>query len=308
MHDETYRFLDRLLSRCRTSPDLCLTLTALHPDGQHPTPSRHIPLTNRPALQDALERLESANRCGWGAFFGVGLRKTGLGRYRRGGLADVVLLPALFVDIDDKTDRVLQRLQQTQPRPSCVVFSGGGYHAYWWLDTPTPDLITAKQILRALALSLNGDSLSPAQSLRLVGSRNTKPGRHNALCEVVSLTDQAYALSDFAAWMDFPQPVQRVRQISRSGHTAGSRVLNPELVARAAEILRQYGYRMNGDWLKGSCLFPHRHHHADDHPSFGFNYRTGYGHCFRCGSILLKDICQCLQLDPHLYGGLCCHL
>src|SRR5688500_13708311 len=104
MHDDTYRFLDRLLSRCGTSPNLRLTLTAMHPDGQHSTPSRHIPSTNRSVLQDALERLESANRCGWGAFFGVGLRKTDLGRYRRGGLTDVVLLPALFVDIDDKSD------------------------------------------------------------------------------------------------------------------------------------------------------------------------------------------------------------
>lgn len=310
MYDDTYRFLDMLLSRCHASPDLCFTLTAIHPDGQHPTPSRHIPLTNRPVLQDALERLESANRCGWGAFFGVGLRKTGLSRYRRGGVADVVLLPALFVDIDDQTDRILQRLRQTQPRPSCIVSSGGGYHAYWWLDTPTTDLITAKQILRCLALSLDGDQLSPAQSLRLPGSLNTKPSRRNVLCKLVSLTDQAYALSDFAGWITHSHPASCVRQTSKSAYPASSAPLrlNPDVIGRAADIFKQSGYRLAGDWLKGPCLFPHRHHHADDHPSFGFNYRTGYGHCFRCGSILLKDICQCLQLDPHRYGGLCCHL
>ena len=83
-------------------------------------------------------------------------------------------------------------------------------------------------------------------------------------------------------------------------------VLNPDLMGRVEDILKRSNYRLAGDWLKGPCLFPHRHRHADEHPSFGFNYRTGYGHCFRCGSILLKDICQQLQLDPRLYGGLCC--
>ena len=307
MHEETHLFLDRLLSHCPASPDLRLTLTAMHPDGQHLTPSRHISPTNRPILQEALERLDSANRYGWGAFFGVGLRKTGLGRYQRGGLADVVLLPALFVDIDDRTDVALQRVQQTRPRPSCVVSSGGGYHAYWWLETPMHDLVTAKQILRALALTLDGDHLSPAQSLRLPGSRNTKPSRHNALCELMSLTDQAYTLSDFSAWITSSIPALHVRQTSKAMSSLGSSVhLNPDVIGRAAHIFRQSGYRLTGDWLKGPCLFPHRHRHDDDHPSFGFNLSTGYGHCFRCGSLLLKDICQCLQLDPRLYGGLCC--
>jgi len=308
MHDDTSRFLNSLYSRCPAASDLRLTLTALHPDGQHPTPSRHIPFGDKSVLHDALERLEIANRCGWGAFVGVGLRKTGLDRYRRGGLADVVLLPALFVDIDDRTEAVLHRLHKTSPPPSCIISTGGGYHAYWWLDKPTQDLNTARQIMQALAVSLNGDRLSPAQSMRLPGSRNTKLSRHNASCEIISLTDRYYALSHFADITACYQPATGVRPPFSSARKSVSTSygLNPDLITAAAETFWRWGYRRSGQWLKGRCPYPHRHSQDDQHPSFGFNTDTGYGYCFRCGSILLKDICQCLQLDPHLYGGLCC--
>ena len=170
----------------------CLTLTAIHPEGKHSTPSRHIPLDDAAALQDALTRLDAANGLGWGAYFAVGLRRHGLTRWQRGGAADVVALPALFVDVDDPSPDALIRLQCADPRPSCITFSGGGYHAYWWLDTPTTDLHAARDLLRGLAAALGGDRLSVAQSLRVPGSRNTKPSRGNALCKVLELHERRY--------------------------------------------------------------------------------------------------------------------
>jgi hypothetical protein len=65
------------------------------------------------------------------------------------------------------------------------------------------------------------------------------------------------------------------------------------------------GYSGRGDWLSGPCLYPARHQHGDVHPSFGFNIRSGYGNCYVCGSILLKDICTELGIRPADYGGLC---
>jgi hypothetical protein len=96
-------------------------------------------------------------------------------RWQRGGATDVIALPALFVDVDDASAQALAKLQCADPAPSCIVASGGGYHAYWWLAEPTVDLQTARHLLRGLATTLHGDSLSIAQSLRVPGSRNNKP-------------------------------------------------------------------------------------------------------------------------------------
>jgi len=166
MHPDTLAFLDVLFERCaplRSSARL--TFTVIHPDDQHPTPSRHIALDSRAVLVDTLQRLSDTNRMGWGAYFAVGLRKPGLSRWKRGGAVEVVALPAFYTDIDDPTDAALAKLRGARLPPSVIVWSGGGYHAYWLLDEPTTDLNTAWQVLQTLARTFGGDGLSPAQSL-----------------------------------------------------------------------------------------------------------------------------------------------
>lgn len=182
MCDERHSFFEALLARCTAFPHTYFTLTAIHPDGKHPTPSRHVRLDDAAALQDALERLDAANALGWGAYFAVGLRQPGLTRWKRGGAAEVVALPALFVDVDDSSSETMARLQYAQLKPSCIVSSGGGYHAYWWLDEPTSDLETARRLLRGLATHLQGDALSIAQSLCMLCGIARKKGYFRRTC------------------------------------------------------------------------------------------------------------------------------
>jgi len=300
---ERQAFFDALLARCTEYPQTCLTLTAIHPDGKRPTPSRHIRLDEATTLQDALTRLDAANALGWGAYFAVGLRRPGLTRWKRGGAADVIALPALFVDVDDPSIETLERLRCVQPQPSCMVASGGGYHAYWWLEEPTTDLVMARRLLRGLASALQGDSLGVAQSLRVVSSVNTKPQRGQAVCRLLDLSEQRYALNDFAAFL--PQmPICNLPSCTRSTPTTLPYIPNPDLVARIEDELIQRGCKPRGDWLSGACPFPERHKHADQHPSFGFNTRSGYGFCHVCGTLLLKDVCAALNIRPSDYGGI----
>lgn len=56
------------------------------------------------------------------------------------------------------------------------------------------------------------------------------------------------------------------------------------------------GYRRNGDWLNGPCPFPENHRHGDENPSFGYNTRSGYGYCHRCGSMTAKSLAMRLGL------------
>ncbi len=302
MFPDTLAFLEALFAPCEQG---FLTFTAIHPDGQRPTPSRHIAVGDLAGLTHTLERLTNANRQGWGAYVAVATRRTNLGRWRRGGLDDLLALPALFVDVDNPSPDTLKLLQTTYPTPSCITFTGGGYHAWWWLQTPLTDFDYARQILRILAVKLGGDKLGPAQSLRLPQTWNTKPDRGNALCSIVVLHDERYSLTDFDLPARNPAPRRSLaRPHATVRHTHSDYTLNPALVAAVTDTLLEHGYRRTGDWLSEPCLFPERHQHDDHHTSFGFNARTGYGHCFRCGSMLLKDLCQTLALHPADYGGL----
>lgn len=291
-HDERSAFFNALLARCTVYRSICLTLTAIHPDGKHPTPSRHIRLNDKSALHDAFARLDAANVLGWGAYFAVGLRRPGLTRWKRGGAAEVVALPALFVDVDDPSAETLARLQCARPVPSCIVTSGGGYHAYWWLDEPTSDLTTARLLLRGLATAFDGDRLSVAQSLRVVGSVNTKPSRRNALCHLIELHDQRYSINDFIAYL----PRSALRPARQQGQSATSYVPSADLIARVTHTLMQRGGKLRGEWVNGACPFPEHHKHGDRQPSFGFNTRSGYGFCHVCGSLLLKDLSPALGI------------
>ncbi|MBZ0292083.1 MAG: RepB family DNA primase [Anaerolineae bacterium] len=280
-------------------------MTAIHPDGQHRTPSRHIPLNQPGQLHDALQRLLAANQLGWGAFVAVGLRRRGLTRYRRGGERDLLALPAVFVDLDDPTSDALARLRDVCPTPSCITFTGGGFHAYWWLDEPLADMGLARNILRGLQRVSNSDPLSPVQSLRLVGSRNTKAGRDNAPCQLVDMQDCYYPLEAFAPLL--PRPTVKLASAPprrRSNQRSSSSTINLDVLRVVSDQLTRLGYVQQGDWLSGPCLHPAQHQHGDVHHSFGFNLRSGYGNCFRCGSILLKDICHTLGIQPADYGGL----
>ena len=288
--EQRQAFFDALFAHCTEYTDACLTLTAIHPDGKHSTPSRHIPLHDTAALRAALTDLDRANALGWGVYFAVGLRRSGLTRWQRGGAADVVTLPTLFVDVDDASTEALIRLQRAHPAPSCIVASGGGFHAYWWLDEPTDNLPTARDLLRGLATALHGDQLSVAQSLRVPQSNNNKPMRGNALCQVIELHEQRYTLEAFKSYLsvDRPQP----RRSSASKHVTRAPIpLNADTIQRIADALLASGSKLRGDWLNGACPFPERHKHADRHPSFGFNRKTGYGFCHVCGTLLLKDLC-----------------
>lgn len=245
------------------------------------------------------------NQLGWGAFVAIGLRRQGLKRYQRGRESDILALPAVFVDVDRSDEATLHRLRDIQPHPSCITFTGGGYHAYWWLDEPLSDMKLARNILRGLQRTADGDALSVVNSLRLPGSRNSKPQRDNAFCYIVEQQNIYYSATAFEHLL--PRPTkklapQRTRQPIRQ-HQAGN-MLNPALLQAVSGHLLHLGYVGRGDWLSGHCLYPHQHQHDDRHPSFGFNTSTGYGNCFRCGSILLKDICLTLGIQPADYGGL----
>lgn len=271
-----------------------LTLTAIHPTENKPVPSRHIRLGDTAALHDALERLHAANAMGWGAYYGLATRRSGLTRWQRGDMKTLVEVPALIADIDESPEVALPRIRAFPISPSCIVSSGHGVHIYWLLDHPATNLQTVNAIHRGLAQVLKGDYLTAATALRLPGSLNTK---HDATtpCETLeSDWSRRYMLTDFASF----QQTQSIQKTSRLCSPTSSQsknsppvMLNPDLIQTVADVLLSQGFKWRATWLNGPCPHAHTHKHQDRRPSFGFNTATGYGYCFVCGSMLLKDMC-----------------
>jgi len=306
MYPDTLAFLDVLFQRCTPlHASTRLTLTVIHPDSQSPTPSRHIALDNRTALLDTLQRLSDTNQMGWGAYFAVGLRKPGLTRWKRGGTAEVVALPAFYTDIDDPTDTTLAKLRTARLPPSVIVQSGGGYHAYWLLDEPTTDLSAARQVLQGLASTFGGDGLSPAQSLRLPGTVNTKAERGGALCHLVEASDCHYTLSDFQPFIPPTPPPAAPRLAARASYHTDSGNLNGQLIHAITVVLyRDYAAReqRRSAWLAALCPCGH----ARDSPGahFFWNPTIGCGRCHgRHGTLRLTDLCSILGINAATYGG-----
>ena len=112
---------------------------------------------------------------------------------------------ALFIHVDiDELDGE-ERLLRYMPAPTAIVFSGGGYHAYWMLREPADDLVRVEAINAAVAKALGGDKCHNIDRImRLPGTVNIPNakkqvnGRKPALA-CVSKTDWRldYSLDDF---------------------------------------------------------------------------------------------------------------
>ncbi len=230
----------------------------------------------------------------WGAYFGVATRTRNLGRWLRGGKSDLALLPALFVDIDDP-DSALVHLAWFDLPPTSIVHSGRGYHAFWLLETPTTDFVSADQIIHGLAQHLGGDpALSVAQSMRLVGTLNTKPGRDNALCSLIRhFPERRYTLQDFACFR--PAPVMHWYRPASTRHDPVPEASRQALIDAVTDAVMHHldGRPRHNGFIAARCPLPHVH----DRPGMHFSYslETGWGFCFgKHGKINLREMCALL--------------
>lgn len=273
-------------------PDSWLTLTAIHPDGNYPAPSHHIKDSNK--LTPALTHLLANQAEGYGVFFGVATRRGNLGQYTRGGRADLMLLPAIFADVDRPPER-LPNMETFPLPPTFVISTGRGTHLYWMLVNPTSNHAEAEAIMRGLAATLGGDKLTTAQSMRLPGSINTKYP-HQPRCSILSSEPhRLYTLDDFVDFRTVPtRTVKPARQDTprRSGETW------VEMKSREITdiLIREYqGFQKGNGWISSLCPCGHTHDAPGKH--FGFNPSIGVGICFgRHGRMLVKDLMRVLRM------------
>lgn len=205
----TLQFLADLYDRTDTG---WVHLFALdHDTGQRTT--RWAPIANLPALADEAEALAPSSS----VWFGVAPRERDLGT-RRGGSADCITIPALWVDIDiagpghaatnlpPDRDAAWELIRAYPLRPTYVVDTGGGLQPYWQLDEPAhaDEALAFLPRWGATWAELGrrhgwhvDNVFDLARVMRLPGTRNRKPDHADPpLVELVHEGAERYTLTE----------------------------------------------------------------------------------------------------------------
>jgi hypothetical protein len=138
-------------------------------------------------------------------------------RHERRGTKDAVRrLLCLWADLDDKDfaggkEEALKMLGGFPVRPTAVVDSGNGYHAYWRLKEPEEATSALESFLKRLALALGADThvCDRARILRLPGTLNVKDPSNPLPVNIVELDpDRECNLEDFESYLPEAEPEQ----------------------------------------------------------------------------------------------------
>jgi hypothetical protein len=137
---------------------------------------------------------------------------------------DIKEVAYLHVDIDPRVGEDLEaerlrcaalfaeKLPNTVPPPTAVIFSGGGYQGFWRLDTPIPingeaaAYEDAKRYNQQLEVLFGGDNCHNIDRImRLPGTinvpdeRKRKKGRQPELAKLIQWNDTSHSLNKFVA-------------------------------------------------------------------------------------------------------------
>jgi hypothetical protein len=183
-----------------------------------------------------------------------------------------------------------------------TVASGGGIgkHVYFYIEQLPPSVKAMGTPIGNLELCGEGRQVVAPPSIH---PNTGQPYRVERALDILRVPD----LAELAAWIEAFKPRQPVREWQppiRMNFPTGDAPLNGRVIDAIARTLMGQGFKQHGDWLCGSCIHPERHKNGDRNPSFGFNTQTGYGHCYVCGTMLAKEVCEALNIDPDGVGGL----
>jgi nitrite reductase/ring-hydroxylating ferredoxin subunit len=129
-------------------------------------------------------------------YFHVNRLKEGV-RNKKASKDDVEEASFLHVDIDDPS--ALERIQALKPRPTAVVFSGGGFHVYYRLAVPSTDLDRVERCNKALARKFGGDNCHDvSRLLRVAGTVNHPDEKKAATGRTVTFAHVVQELTDYS--------------------------------------------------------------------------------------------------------------
>lgn len=113
-------------------------------------------------------------------------------RDRKAKKGDVARVVMFHVDVDDPDEAALAKLRSFEPKPTAIIFSGGGFQSFWLLDKPMEDLAKAEAINKGIAVRLGGDNCHNVDRIMRVpgtinwpNSKKREAGRKPVLANVL---------------------------------------------------------------------------------------------------------------------------
>ncbi len=183
-----------------------------------------------------------------------------------------------------------------------TVATGGGVgkHVYFRVAQMPPSVKAMGTPIGNLELCGNGRQVVASPSIHPITGKAYQVHIEAEILHVDSLDDlvqwiESFKLKEQSSTWKPPKPLDL---------PSGETVINPRVMDAIAHELSRHHFKQHGDWLHGSCIHPERHTNGDRNPSFGFNLDSGYGHCYVCGTMLAKEVCECLNIDTNQLGGL----
>lgn len=214
--DQRNEFLSALWPEIPKDSSICLWTL--------PDKKTHLFSATEQASRFALEASESMD-----VYLAIGSRPSGLEEGRRGRSSQVTAIPALAVDIDvsdpthqkkrlfESREQALEFVKYLPMRPSAMVWSGGGIHAWWmfrepWIFESSKDRREAEatargwqKLLRDIA-GKSGKEIDQtwdlSRVLRMPGTFNHKGGDKREVRLIELLDSVRYDPSDFETWID----------------------------------------------------------------------------------------------------------
>jgi RecA-family ATPase len=221
----TVRFLSFVFDEVSTDPIyLCRLKNSDNPGGGGP---QHL-FTRDPGKIDAF--LLKYDEPGYGLYFCVSTVAPDASTRSKETISE---LTGLHCDIDFKgiiegEDEVWNKLEQLTLKPSKIVRSGHGLHAYWLFPEVIPatieNIAKVDQLLRMLARHLAGD-MAPAHAaalMRLPGSHNSKHGEWVRVEEAVHNQEAQYRLAELFEWLKDSVPILTRKPVEKETAGTGS--------------------------------------------------------------------------------------
>ena len=177
---------------------------------------------------------------------------------------------------------------------------GAGKHVYFRVDTMPPSVKAMNTPIGNLELCGDGRQVVAPPSTH---PTTDKLYRVEKACDILRVPD----LDELVRWIEMFKPRETQsnwKPPMRVNFPTGEATINPRLLDAIAHELLRRNFKQHGEWLHGRCIHPERHKNGDRNPSFGFNVRSGYAHCYVCGTMLAKEVCETLNIDPDQLGGL----
>jgi len=156
--------------------------------------------SSKEEVLNALPELLNMQSQGYGIYVGVCPRKEQKGTKEAVGRVHV-----LWADLDakgfgDDKQKAFEAIHQFMRKPTMIVDSGHGYHAYWLLKEALTEMWLVEGCLKGIANAVNADSAvcEVSRVMRLPGSVNNKDEANQILVKIVELSqDAVYGLEDF---------------------------------------------------------------------------------------------------------------